>query len=80
MLSDVMMPVLGGAELCRRIKASIDWCCIPVILMSAAGQRSAYGTGADAFIAKPFDLDDIEARVQSWLEWRAPRQTHKTDR
>jgi len=77
-LSDVMMPVVTGAELCRRFKASIDWRGIPVILMSAAGQRSAHGTGVDAFITKPFDLDDIEARVQSWLERRAQCQASGT--
>ena len=77
-LFDVMMPLVSGAELCRRIKASIDWCGIPVILMSAGGRRSAYGTGAEAFITKPFDLDDIEARVQSWLERRAQCQAYGT--
>lgn len=62
-VSDIMMPVLNGAELCRRLKARTD---TPVILMSAAGPRAADGTGADAFIAKPFDLADMEALVERW--------------
>lgn len=62
-VSDIMMPVLNGAELCRRLKARAGAPAIPVILMSAAGPRAADGTGADAFIAKPFDLTEMEALV-----------------
>ena len=65
-VSDIMMPVLNGAELCRRLKAGTVTHAIPVILMSAAGPRAADGTGADAFIAKPFDLEDMEALVGRW--------------
>lgn len=65
-VSDIMMPVLNGAELCRRLKAGTDGPPIPVILMSSAGPRAADGTGTDAFIAKPFDLADMEALVARW--------------
>ena len=71
-VSDIMMPVLNGAELCRRLKAGEETRAIPVILMSAAGRRSADGTGADAFIAKPFDLEAMETLVQRWC----PPQEH----
>lgn len=71
-VSDIMMPVLNGAELCRRLKARADTPVIRVILMSAAGSRAAEGTGADAFIAKPFDLEDMEALVGRW----APPMEH----
>jgi two-component system, OmpR family, phosphate regulon response regulator PhoB len=66
-ISDVMMPVLNGAELCRRLKAGPDTRAIPVILMSAAGPRSADGSGSDAFLAKPFDLAELEALVRRWV-------------
>ena len=65
-LADIMMPVLGGADLCRSLKAAPDTRRIPVILMSAGSQRLAAGAGADAFLAKPFDLDQLEAVVQRW--------------
>jgi CheY-like chemotaxis protein len=65
-ITDIMMPVLNGADLCRRLKAGTATTAIPVILMSAAGPRAAEGTGADAFIAKPFDLEDMEALVGRW--------------
>src|SRR5918911_5057956 len=54
-ISDVMMPSMGGVELTRRLKAGEagdrD---LPVILMSSAGPSAAHGAGADAFIDKPF--------------------------
>ena len=65
-IADIMMPVLSGAELCRRLKARADAPTLPVILMSSAGQRSADGAGADAFIAKPFDLEAMETLVRRW--------------
>jgi len=66
-IADIMMPVLSGAELCRRLKAQADTWAIPVILMSSAGERAADGTGADAFVDKPFVLDEMEALVRRWL-------------
>ncbi len=72
-LSDIMMPVLNGAELCRRLKAAADTRSVPVILMSSAGRNAADGAGADAFIAKPFDsLDEVEALVRRWSPPEAP--------
>jgi CheY-like chemotaxis protein len=65
-ISDIMMPVLSGTELCRRLKARPGSPKIPVILMSAAGTWMADGTGADAFISKPFDLGDMQALVRRW--------------
>ena len=66
-LSDVMMPLMGGAELCRRLKHEPATAGIPVILMTSAGRAAADGTGCDAFIAKPFDLNEIEDLVRRWL-------------
>lgn len=66
-LSDVMMPVLSGAELCRRLKADASTRRIPVILMSSAGGQSANGAGGDAFLDKPFHLEDLEDLVRRWL-------------
>ena len=66
-LSDAMMPVLSGVNLCRRLKAEPSTASIPVILMSAAGWQVADGAGADAYIDKPFELAEIEALVRRWL-------------
>jgi two-component system alkaline phosphatase synthesis response regulator PhoP len=66
-LSDVMMPLLSGAKLCRRLKSDPVTALIPVILMSAAGRAVAARAGADAFVHKPFDLNEIEVLVRGWL-------------
>ena len=58
-LTDVMMPVLGGAELCRQLKADPATRDVPVIVMSAAGALPLDGCTPEAFIAKPFDLDAL---------------------
>jgi CheY-like chemotaxis protein len=72
-ISDVMMPLMPGDELCRRIKSSPDLCGVKVVLMSAAGSRRVEGTGADAFIHKPFDLETVEDVVQQMLpDGRSP--------
>ena len=70
-LSDVMMPVLSGRELCQRLKSREETRDIPVILMTSSGQKATEGTGADDSIAKPFDLDAVEALVQRWLPGEA---------
>jgi len=57
-LSDVMMPQMGGIELANAVKRDPHLCRVPVILMSAAGEpASADAIVADGFIHKPFDLD-----------------------
>lgn len=64
-LCDVMMPVMNGVELCARLKAATD---LPVILMSAAAKRTAAAAArADAFLAKPFDLDLVDMLVSRYL-------------
>lgn len=71
-ISDVMMPVLGGVELCRRLKAEAGTRAIPVILMSAAGRPVGDGACGDAFIDKPFTLEAVEALVRRWLPPPSP--------
>jgi two-component system, OmpR family, response regulator VicR len=66
-ISDVMMPLVGGVELCRTIKGNPATADIPVVLMSAAAQRATVGAHADAFIAKPFDLDTMDVLIKSVL-------------
>jgi CheY-like chemotaxis protein len=66
-IADVMMPVLNGAELCRHLKARSGTANIPVILMSAAAEALARRAGADAFLRKPFDVEDLDSLVQRLL-------------
>jgi adenylate cyclase len=66
-VSDVMMPLLNGVRLCRQLKAEPATAMVPVILMSSVGPKGAAGAGADAFISKPFDLDEVETVVRTLL-------------
>ena len=66
-ISDVMMPLVGGVELCRSLKSDPGTSAIPVVLMSAAGLEAGHAANADALVAKPFDLDVMDALVHRLL-------------
>ena len=66
-ISDVMMPVMTGPELCRWVKQELQPA-PPVILTSSVGGHVARGTGADAFVRKPFDLDELEQAVLQYVQ------------
>lgn len=66
-ISDVMMPVLDGKELCRRLKADPATRSIPVILMSAAGSHELDRVGADGYFSKPFRSHEVLDLVATWV-------------
>lgn len=73
-VSDVMMPEMDGLELCTRLKTEIQTSHIPVILLTARSEAENYieglETGADDYIAKPFNTRIIEAKIKSLIENR----------
>jgi two-component system, OmpR family, response regulator VicR len=69
-VSDIMMPIVGGLELCSILKADPSTADIPVILMSAAQARADAISSADAVMAKPFDLDTLDALIARLLTHR----------
>ena len=75
-ISDIMMPRMSGDELCRRLREEPELQDLKVILMSAAGSRRAEGTGADAFIHKPFDLDAMERLLSRFIDERTESYTN----
>lgn len=72
-VSDVMMPVMNGIELCKKIKTNIHWSHIPVILLTArtAEEHIVEGLelGADDYITKPFNFNLLKLRIQKFVEW-----------
>ena len=62
-VADVMMPLMGGVELCKTLREDPATAGIPSVLMSAAHLTAATGAGADAVIDKPFDLDALDVLV-----------------
>ena len=73
-ISDVMMPDLRGDELCNRIKTDINTSHIPVILLTALSDKQStiqgLEVGADSYIVKPFDIDLVNASINSILKNR----------
>ncbi|GHS96787.1 sensor histidine kinase [Bacteroidia bacterium] len=73
-ISDVMMPKIDGIELCQKLKAELSTSHIPVILLTACSldeQRiTGFKSGADDYIAKPFNSDILEVRVSNLIESR----------
>ena len=79
-ISDVMMPELDGNALVKKVKANINVNHIPIILLTAkaSDEDKAEGLemGADAYIAKPFNVDLLKVRIVNLLENRE-RLEHK---
>ncbi|MCB9282840.1 MAG: helix-turn-helix domain-containing protein [Lewinellaceae bacterium] len=79
-VSDVMMPVKSGLELCETLKQDNRTCHIPIILLTArAGQPSRNAglqRGADAYLAKPFDRQELLVRMAQLIEGRQHLQQY----
>lgn len=73
-LSDVMMPGMHGDEMCHQIKSNPSTSGIPVILLTAKVLQEAIieglQKGADDYIAKPFDIDVLKAKVKALIDNR----------
>ncbi|QQS05783.1 MAG: response regulator [Fibrobacterota bacterium] len=70
-LLDILMPEMDGFEICRRLKSDPHTSGIPVIFVTALGQVTdkvkAFKTGAVDFISKPFESEEVIARVRTHL-------------
>ncbi len=70
-ISDIMMPEMGGDELCSAIKGDLEISHIPVILLTALGDEKnmleGLEIGADAYITKPFSVGILKATVKNIL-------------
>ena len=81
-LSDVMMPEMTGYELCRKVKAHPKTRDIPIILLTARGDTDStlegFQAGADEYIAKPFEIQEVLARVQRVCRWVNKKQDSDT--
>jgi PAS domain S-box-containing protein len=76
-LLDICMPGLDGFEVCRRLRARVESRDIPVMFISATGESAerveGLRLGAVDFITKPFQREELLARVQTHLELRRLR-------
>ena len=77
-LLDIMMPDMDGYEVCRRLKADPDTRDIPVLFITALDEienkTNAFAVGAVDYITKPFELQEIKARVKTHLTLKLASQ------
>ena len=81
-ISDVMMPVMDGFQLCSHLKADDRTNHIPVILLTAKSaiepRIKGIQAGADAYLSKPFHLRHLQVRIQQLIDLRAKlRKTYQ---
>ena len=73
-VSDVMMPVMDGFELCQTLKQDLRTSHIPIVLLTAKDQledrRIGYGCGADSYLTKPFSANLLRTRIDNLLRMR----------
>ena len=67
-ITDLAMPNMAGLELCRRIRAKSQ---VPIIVLSVRGEEKtkveALDAGADDYVTKPFNMNELLARVRAGL-------------
>lgn len=70
-LLDWVMPVIQGHELCVKIKTDPRTETMPVVMLTARGEEQdrllGLDLGADAYLVKPFDIDELEATLKGLL-------------
>lgn len=74
---DVMMPGIDGLEACRRIR---EFSAVPIIMLTALGETAdmvvGLSTGADDYLAKPFEPRELIARLHALMRRAAGNLTH----
>ncbi|HLH27254.1 MAG TPA: response regulator [Chloroflexota bacterium] len=73
-LLDLMLPDVNGLELCRRLRAYENGSYLPIIMLTAlngeADRHAGFAAGADDYIGKPFDANELLDRAEVWLRTR----------
>ncbi len=68
---DVMMPGMSGFEVCEALKGDIATAFLPVLILSARGDqahiKSGFRAGADDYLPKPFDPEELELRIRALI-------------
>lgn len=72
---DLMMPPPDGFRLCRMLRADPNFAHTPILIVTALGDTDskivALGAGANDYLAKPFQIDELASKVKTLLEKKA---------
>jgi YesN/AraC family two-component response regulator len=73
-ITDLMMPEMDGIEFCNRIRKDQRINHIPVVMLTAKADKASklegLETGADDYLVKPFDVDELQVRVKNLIQQR----------
>ncbi len=73
-ITDIMMPEVNGIELCQLVKNNPTTSHIPIVMLTARTSEeqkvAGYGSGADAFLTKPFSFEVLEMRIKNLIDQR----------
>jgi ligand-binding sensor domain-containing protein/signal transduction histidine kinase/AraC-like DNA-binding protein len=73
-ITDIIMPIMDGMELCKKVKSDLKTCHIPVIMLTALNtlqyKIEGYETGADSYITKPFSTTLLSSRIHNLIKSR----------
>jgi putative two-component system response regulator len=88
-LLDITMPEMDGFEVCRRLRSNATLSTVPVIFLSALGEKEhkieAFQSGGLDYVTKPFDVEEVRVRIETQLKLhelhvRAERQNRELER
>jgi signal transduction histidine kinase/DNA-binding response OmpR family regulator len=79
-ISDIMMPKMNGFQLCKALKSDSRTSHIPIIILTAKAtlkdKIEGMETGADEYLMKPFEAEELKARIKNLLEQRKRIHEH----
>jgi len=79
-ISDIMMPGIDGFEFCQLVKSNVEYCHIPVVLLTAKNTYKAHieglEVGADVYIQKPFSPELLQLQIANLLKNRLKIKDH----
>lgn len=83
-VSDIMMPIMDGITMCRKLKKDIRTSHIPIILLTAkdtlTDKEEGYLSGADSYLTKPFSASLLHSRINNLLTQRRHLAEHYSEK
>lgn len=79
-ITDLMMPRMDGIALCKELKSNFDYCHIPIIMLTSKSdietRLESLEVGADYYLAKPFNLPELELQIRNILSAKSNLKKH----